>query len=183
MSRSPIRIQGNPVTDVCSHLVPASAAAVHKACEQSQQERAALPGAARMSSVVGKALTGLAFCQVHNAGQGKMLVDSLSEFSSMMCAALPAVSAATSPAAAAGWLKCSWQYGRAASAGVRSRYCRAADQHKHWKQHMPVCRAVAAARAAAVGDQQPKHKHLQKHRKAKKQQRVLPSGCEMVNHI
>jgi hypothetical protein len=90
---------------------------------------------------------------------GIALVDRLLNFSDRLCAALPTRFCCNEPSyccfdkppelqLAVG--KCS----KCSGCGT-ARYCGTADQHKHWKQHKPVCNAVAAAAKAAAALVQP----------------------------
>jgi hypothetical protein len=91
--------------------------------------------------------------QVLGSEQGRQLPQALMDVGSLLCAALPSRSCCNEPScccfdkpsevqlAAGKGTKCS-------RCGV-ARYCCVAHQRRHWKQHKPACRAIAAAAASA----------------------------------
>jgi hypothetical protein len=92
--------------------------------------------------------------QILGSEQGRQLPQALMDVGGLLCTALPSRSCCNEPScccldkpselqlAAGKGTKCS-------DCGV-ARYCSVAHQRLHWKQHKPVCRAIAAAAAAAV---------------------------------
>jgi hypothetical protein len=94
-----------------------------------------------------------AWQQLLSTGAGNALADSLIRLGSLMCAALPIRFCCNEPSCCC--LERSTELQLAAGKGSKcsacgtARYCGAVDQHKHWQQHKPVCKAVAAAAEAA----------------------------------
>ena len=165
-----------------SQLVTATAAAAHKACELSQ-ERVALLRAAERQDMAGKAVTVLAWRLLRNTCEGQVLVDSLLEFGSLLCAALPNRFCCNEPSCCCfdtpAEVQLAVQKGSKCSGCGAARYCGAADQHKHWSStcQSTGLRLLPEQQLLALSSQ---NRSTCRNRG---RQRVLPDGCEMGNHV
>ena len=130
---------------VCSacKLACERAAAAHCGCHQAPGTRLAEQG--QTQQVGGQLCT---------TGECQALAGSLISFGSQLCAALPTRLCCNEPSCCCldrpTELQLAAGKGSKCSACGTARYCGAADQHKHWRQHCPVCKAVAAAAMEAT---------------------------------
>jgi hypothetical protein len=111
-------------------------------------------------------------------------VDGLTNFSSLLCAALPTRFCCNESSCGCfdktSELHLALGKGSKCSACSTARYCGAADQHKHWKQHKHVCKAVATAATAATAAQEPAAYNLgQRLSKGKKKGNKQQKGKDM----
>ncbi len=87
--------------------------------------------------------------QVLASQQGQQLPKALTQFSSLLCAALPSRYCCNEPSCCCfdkpSELQLAGGKGTKCSGCGVARYCCAAHQKQHWKQHKPACRAIKAA--------------------------------------
>jgi hypothetical protein len=140
-----------------TQLVTASAAAAGSACELAQGRAATATAAEHAhddsSSAAQEPVVSVAWQQLLITSKGSALVDSLLKFGSLLCAALPTRFCCNEPSCCCldkpSELHLAAGKGSQCSACGAARYCGAADQHKHWKQHKHVCKVLSSLDADA----------------------------------
>jgi hypothetical protein len=159
-------VLGSPVLEAHAQLASACAAAAGSVCT-AQPEVLADEPAAEAGVGVGHVSCGAAshkqpadvaaWQQLRSTGAGKALAESLLSFGSLLCAALPTRFCCNEPSCCCldkpSELHLAVGKSSKCSACGTARYCVAVDQSKHWKQHKPVCKAVAAAAKATAARQ------------------------------
>jgi hypothetical protein len=170
-------VLGSPVLEAHGNLLAASTAAATSACKlaadpagatqregwwwQSKDARSAPapPGLRNMAQDLMAEDVSQAWQQLDDTGEGGALADGLLSFGSLLCAALPTRLCCNEPSCCCLDKPAEQQLaagkGSQCSACGAARYCGKADQRKHWKQHKPICQAIAAtAKASSASVQQ-----------------------------
>jgi hypothetical protein len=148
-------VLGRAVLEAHTQLVAACAAAVDSTCNSAGglTDAAAVQGGGHGSCGSAANNHAAAVQQLCSTGAGMVLADSLISFGSLLCAALPTRFCCNEPSCCClerpTELQLAAGKGSKCSACGTARYCGAADQRKHWKQHKQVCKAVSAAAEAA----------------------------------
>jgi hypothetical protein len=146
-------VLGMPALEAHMQLVAACAAAADQACDSNCDSDSEAAGDEASQCEPWPQLVAEAWKQLHNTCEGQALADNMLSFSSLLRVALPTRFCCNEPSCCCldrpSELQLAAGKGSKCSACGTARYCGTADQHKHWKQHKPVCKAVAAAAKVA----------------------------------
>jgi hypothetical protein len=144
-------VLGRPVLEAYTQLTAACEAAVCRASMLVEQQAVQLWYGGSRDDAPTRDLISLAWRQLRT-DEGRVLVNSLLSFTSLLCAALPTQLCCNEPSCCCfdkpSELQLAVGKGSQCSRCGAARYCGTADQSKHWKQQKPICTANAAAMAA-----------------------------------